>query len=334
MKRCLILLLAFTGCLLIYSGCNPKEGYNTFTGVVMGYSFKIVYQTPAYAPWTFRSDLKRELNKTVQDIDKSLSLYYKGSVINQVNTNKITEADSLFITVFKETKRAAHYTGAALNITSRPLQQLWGYNLIHYQTITEEQIEKVLPYVGFDKVHLENGKIVKDDPRISINLNTPGIGYSVDLFAHMLNNHKVINYMIEAGEVICCKGVNPSGAPWRIQLDRESTHVLYMEDKCVTVHGKLFELIRKDNKLYSYLFDPRTGYPFENKLVNVVVVADKGLTSALLSLSLFSMGLEKSIAFIEAHPAIQGLLFYCEDDTIKTYITPNISKRHETQYFP
>lgn len=334
MKRYLLPLFALVGYLLLFSGCGTQEEYKTISGVVMGYSFKIVYKTPPYAPWSFDSDLKRELNKYIQDIDKSLSLYHKGSVINQINNNKSMEVDSIFSVVFRETKRAAQYTGAALNITSKPLQQLWGYNLIHYHTVTDEQVQEVLPYVGFDKMYLKEGRIVKDDPRVTINLNTPGIGYSTDLFAQVLQTHKVVNYMIEAGEAISCKGVNPSGFPWRVQLDRSSSIVLHLNDKSVTIHGKLYELIRKDNRFFSYLFETKTGYPSENPLVNVIIIAESNLTTGLLSLSLFSMGLERSIQFIESHPGIQGLLFYYEDEVLKTYATSNLSTRHETQYFP
>jgi thiamine biosynthesis lipoprotein ApbE len=54
----------------------------------MGYSYKIVYQIPYFAPWTFESDIRRAARRCAQEIDRSLSLYNRSSVINNINNNK------------------------------------------------------------------------------------------------------------------------------------------------------------------------------------------------------------------------------------------------------
>ncbi len=334
MKRHVLMVLTLAGSFLFYTGCSSKEGYKTITGVAMGHSFKIVYKVPPYAPTTFSSDIKRALNKHIQEIDKSISLYYKSSILNQINSNLSVETDSIFSTVFLKAKEVAAHTGAALNITSRPLQELWGYNLINYETVTEEEIQNVLPYIGFHKIHLKDGIISKEHPHIHINFNTLGVGLSADHFADMLRSYHVTNFMIEIGEVVVCQGVNPSEAPWRIQLKQAADNVLYLKDKSISAHGSPLNLNVKGKKVYNHLFDTKTGYPAEDPLISVVVISESSLMVSAYSLAFFSMGLDKSIQFLESHSNLQAILFYYKDDRLEIFTTSNITPRHETLYFP
>ncbi len=334
MKQILLITLFLPGFILALNGCSPAGKFKTVNGVVMGYSYKIVYQVPSYAPWSFESDVRRAARRQAQMIDRSLSLYHKSSVINNVNSNKDFTTDSVFRTVLTKAKEVAERTGAYLNTTTKPLQDLWGYNMSNHQNVTAHDIARVLEYTGLWKVHLDEGKVIKEDPRIQLNLNTIGIGYAVDLLATMLDNQDISNYIIEVGKVVSCKGLNPSGTPWRIIIDDVSTDVIYLLDKAMAISGSLKNFKTREGKIVNTLFNSRTGYPLEDPLISTMVIASNCLEAATYSMAFYSMGLERSIQFIESQSNIQAILYYYQEEQIKKYATSNITPRHELQYFP
>jgi FAD:protein FMN transferase len=334
MKRIVLITLLLSGLLTALTGCSPAGKFKTITGVVMGYSYKIVYQVPSYAPWTFESDVRRAARRQAHLIDKSLSLYHKSSVINNVNSNKDLTTDSVFSAVLTKAKEVAEKTGAYLNTTTKPLQDLWGYNMSNYQKVTADDIASVLEYTGLWKIHLDQGKVIKEDPRIQLNLNTIGIGYAVDLLGALLDNRSISNYMIEIGKVVFCKGMNPSGTPWRIIIDEVTTDVIYLSDKAMAIAGSLTNFKTREGKIVNTLFHSLTGYPVEDPLISTLVVSETCLEAAVYSVAFYSMGLEKSIRFIETQSDIQAILYYFQEDQIKKYTTTNITPRHELQYFP
>jgi thiamine biosynthesis lipoprotein len=334
MKRILLITLLFSGLITAFSGCSTTGKYKTVTGVVMGYSFQIVYQVPSYAPWTFESDIRRAARRQAQMIDKSLSLYYKTSVINNVNSNKDLNTDSAFTAVLTKAKEVAEKTGAYLNTTTKPLQDLWGYNMSNYQNVSADDIARVLEYTGLWKIHIDQGKVVKEDPRIQLNLNAIGIGYAADMLGRLLDKQDITNYMIEVGKVVFCKGLNPSGTPWRIIIDESNTDVIYLSEKAMAIAGSLTNFKTREGKIVNTLFNSRTGYPVEDPIISTLVVSETCLEAAVYSVAFYSMGLEKSIRFIETQSDIQTILYYFQEDQIKKYTTTNITPRNELQYFP
>lgn len=244
------------------------------------------------------------------------------------------ESDSIFTAVLLKTKETAELTGTSLNTTTGPLQDLWGYNMSNSQTVTAGQIAQVLEYTGLWKVHLQNSHIVKEDPRIQLNFNAIGIGFAADYLAAMLHLNQVSNYMIEVGMVVSCKGMNPSGIPWRIQIDQASSDVVYLQDKTMARSGSPFNFKVREGKIFNNLFNSKTGYPLEDPLLSTLVISGDCMEAAAYSVAFYSMGLEKSIQFLESYPNIQAILFYYDDNHVQTYVTSNITPRNEIQYFP
>lgn len=55
------------------------------------------------------------------------------------------------------------------------------------------------------KVKLENGKVVKQDPRIMLSCSAVAKGYSVDVIARLLDRKGIKNYMVDIGGEVVVK---------------------------------------------------------------------------------------------------------------------------------
>ena len=80
---------------------------------------------------------------------------------------------------------------------------------------------------------------------------------------------------------------------------------------------------RQDGILYHHLLDPSTGYPAENNLLSVSVVAQTGVLSDLLSTACFVLGLDNSLSVLEHYDA--QAIFITRDKEV--YITEGLKDR-------
>ena len=334
MKKYLLFFIITVSFLTVLVSCSISGKYKTVKGIVLGYSYQMVYQAPEVVPWTFEADIRRSAERLAKKIDESMSLYNTRSAINAVNNNRNFTVDSMFLTVLNTAVEYAQKTGSPLNITIDPLRKLWGNNMGNADKVTAQDVEEILHYSGLDNICVIGDRISKSDPRAQLNLNPVAKGYAADMMSKMLNEFQIENFLIEIGKEAVCRGVNPSGTPWRIIIDNASQDVIYLTDKALSVSGNFFNYKDPTKKLLRDVIDPRTGYPFDDRLLCALVIMDDCLTASVLSNAFLTMGMDKSMQYLSENPGIQALLFYSEANEVKTFSTKNILPRNEIQYFP
>lgn len=123
-------------------------------------------------------------------------------------------------------------------------------------------------------------------------------------------------------------GTKPDGSRWRLGLrnpfDTEGyLGVLEIADAAVVTSGSYERyFIGEDGKRYGHIIDPSTGYPVENGLASVTVVAKEGKLGDALSTSLFIMGREKAETYWREHGDFDMILITDEGEL---YITEGIA---------
>ena len=148
------LLLLIVGTVLILRKQAP---YQTDQGLVFGTMYKITYQS--------KENLKTEIEAELQKVDRSLSPFNKQSVITHINNNTDMQADSLFAYVFRLAKQISEETHGAFDITVAPLVNAWGFGFKNADNVDSLTIDSLRQFVGFEKIRLEDGKVIKSDPR-------------------------------------------------------------------------------------------------------------------------------------------------------------------------
>ena len=315
------LVLLIVGTVMILKNQAP---FQTDQGLVFGTMYKITYQS--------KQNLKNEIEDALKEVDFSLSPFNKKSVITQVNNNTDMSVDSLFIDVFTMAEKISKETHGAFDITVAPLVNAWGFGFDSSTEVDSATIDSLRQFVGFEKVSLQNGKIVKTDPRIKLDCSSIAKGYGVDCVARLFNKKGIENYMIDIGGELVMKGKNPKMDTWRIGINKpiedslsqnqELQTILALTNAGLATSGNYRNFYYKDGKKYAHTIDPRIGYPVQHNILSATVVAKDCATADAYATSFMVLGLDSAKAICERHPELDAFFIYATPEgKTDTYFT-------------
>jgi len=281
---------------------GDKSGFHHFTGETMAttYSIKIVdkLQRPGA-----RDAMKRAVAGELDLVNMTMSGFNKDSELYRFNKTRTTDPfpmSNSALEVIDAALRLSESTGGAYDVTVGPLVRFWGFTERRplEKMPTEEEIAEVRSRIGWDKIVLDpkGGKIRKLQPDIEIDLSSIAKGAAVDSVAVALQAYKHKNYMVEIGGEVRCRGVNRSGAPWRVGIEaptegkREIFEVIELTDVSMATSGDYRAFYEIDGRRISHTLDPRTGRPIEHGLASVTVVHEKCLVADGLATALMVLG--------------------------------------------
>ena len=231
----------------------------------------------------------------ISRIDKLLSVYNPDSEISLLNNKGKLSVSQDTMYIIRKSKELYKATGGAFDITVEPLVRVWGFEKHRYILPEEREITKVLRLVGSDKIILnESDNVIKfKTSGMKISLGAIAKGYAVDLAVAKLKETGIKDCLINAGGDIYCLG-NNFGRPWKVAIRDPRKpgiyEVLELEDKAVATSGDYEQYFIKGSKRYAHIFDPRTGYPVDEGVCSVTVIASDCLTADALATSIFVLG--------------------------------------------
>ena len=296
---------------------TSKVKYIHNEGFTQGTTYSVTYQQPEAI------DLQKKIEIRLHEFDMSLSTYIPNSIISRINSNDTTvKTDMLFETMFNAAQEVSRHTNGALDITVGPLVKAWGFAFGNKDHSKLPNVLDFLPYVGYQKVRIKDHKLIKDDLRILIDANSIAQGYSTDIIANLLKDNGCKNYMIEIGGEIACKGMNPKGKKWSIGIDKaidDSTNasdglqtIISITDCAVTTAGGYRKFYVKNGKKYSHIIDPRTGYPVNNNLLSVTVVALTAIMADAYDTPFMVLGVDSCLKVCKSIPGMDCYLIYVD----------------------
>ena len=273
---------------------KKQAPFRTDEGFVFGTVYKITYQS--------EDNLKEEIETELKKVDYSLSPFNPNSVITRVNHNEKTEVDSFFVHVFHLAKKISDETHGAFDITVAPLVNAWGFGFKKSTGVDSLIVDSLRPMIGYQKIDLQNNRIIKKDPRIMLDCSAIAKGFGVDAVARLLERKGIKNYMVDIGGEVVVRGKNSKMNAWRIGY-------------------------YKGGKKYAHTIDPRTGYPVQHSILSSTVIAKDCASADAYATAFMVMGLDSAKAFCEAHPELDAY-FICsgEGDKYETYFTDGMKK--------
>lgn len=291
--------------LLVSSGFNfinipPEKSLYTLSGQAQGttYSIKYIHSSPII-----------EIN-AIQDllsqIDQSLSLYQPNSLISHFNKSKRgIKADHHLMNVVRRSLLINATTQGCFDITSKPISILWGFNAAVPQSIpSKDLVRQTLKFVGSHHLSFNGDSLIKSNPNSKIDCDGIAQGYTVDQLSLYLRSKGITDFMVELGGEVYSSGKNLSGQDWVIGI--EGTEVYERDDlfiskkislsnMAITTSGSMKKYRKLGNRYWSHIVDPRTGFPVDNGIVSVTVIARDAITADAYDNGFMVMGIKSAL---------------------------------------
>ena len=326
-KKYILLILLI---IAAFSACQRSKDYEyKIQGLTQGTSYSVIwYDTRS----SNEQKVNNDLNELLGAVDSSLSTYNPASVISLVNRNEEVVLDTLFINVFNKSHEIWSLTDGAFDITAAPLINAWGFGPDATKRFNESIKERLMELVGMDKIKIADGKVVKSDPDMCLDVNAIAQGYTVDLLCGYLSSRGFESYLVEVGGEVRTRGTKPGGIPWLIGLDKPSdgniTPGLYRQadiklvDKALATSGNYRKFFIEDGMKYSHTIDPKTGYPVRHQLLSATIITNDCMTADALATACMVLGLEKAREMIQKIDGLEAYLVYSDEEgDFKTWFT-------------
>ena len=225
-------------------------------------------------------------------------------------------------TVVRRALAISARTGGISDITVMPLMEAWGFGVNGKAGDPDSAaIRKLLPIIGYRNLRIKGGRLTKKKKGVRIDVNGIAQGYAVDLMANLLEQHGVVNYLVELGGEIRVRGKKyPGSIPMKIGLEAPGDEnselpvihqIISIDSGAITTSGNYRRYIQlKNGKKIQHLINPFTGYPFFNELISVTVWAKDAITADGYDNALMGMGMKDALEFLRHHQQLQAYFLY------------------------
>ncbi len=327
MKR---LLLGVCCVLALLSSCVNQPQKIVLQGLAQGSYYAITYFDE------LNRNFQHEIDSIFHAVDMSVNLWVDSSVISKVNRNEEVTLDSIFIDNFRIAQKAASLSDGYFDPTISPIVAAWGFSYKSGDSITPQLIDSLKQLVNYQKIRIENGKVVKENPNMKLDFNAIAQGYTSDLIASFLESRGIKNYLVDTGGEIMARGSKPNGQPWIVGIEKpaknwDSEQVVQtritLRDKGLVTSGSTRKYVERNGRRYSHCIDPKTGYPVEHNVLSATVMAENSVWADALASICMVMGMEKSLPLIESMDGVEVYYIFVNDQNeLETFATEGFQK--------
>jgi thiamine biosynthesis lipoprotein len=324
-------VLIILGICFLNSGCRREGKIVKFGGEAQGTYYAITYVDAD------GRNFQDSIDVILKKFDSSCSIYKPNSIISRFNNNDPTaKADKDFTTVFNKAMEVSELSGGAFDITVGQLVRAWGFSIKGKLKMDDHKVDSLKQYVGYKKVKLVNGRVIKENPNIQLDYNALAQGYSSDVLGRFLESKGIKNYLIDVGGEVLGRGRKPDGGIWSVGIERPPSDslqkqqleaIVSLDNRALSTSGNYRKYFIKDGVKYSHDIDPITGYPVHHTLLAVSVLAKNSMTADAFCCAFLVMGKEKALEFIKHNPGLEAYFIYSDEKgTLKTQCSPGFSK--------
>lgn len=309
-------------------GCGGASSYTAVDGVMLGTTLHITADVQGVSP--------QELYAAVMELDReakaSMSIFDPSSLLSRLNRNETDSVDRHIAFNLHLADSIGALSDGRYDVTVKPLVEAWGF--AGRERVENPNVDSILEFVGREKVRVEGGRLVKDDPRVQLDFNSVAKGYTVDLLAGLVEKYGAENYIVDIGGEVRCRGLNRQGRAWRIGVetpfDGNMSDGEYLQKWIQMTGGGLatsgnyrrFYLDGESNKV-AHTIDPRTGRSALSRLLSVTVAAPTCAEADALGTMFLAMGADDALAAVERMPGVKAYFILAGDGgEYEEYVSP------------
>lgn len=279
------------------------------------------------------------IDTMLKTLDEELSRTLETSQLYDVNKEAGKKAIQVSEDTFDVVKRSLYYSVESKGLfdpTVGGLVDLWNIGHEGAHVPDKARLEKEKSLVGYKDVVLDESKrtVYLKRPGMILDLGGIGKGYAADRVADYLRDEGVKSGLVDlGGSSIIVIGSKPNGEKWNVGLqDPDQTRgisvgVIQLADQVIDTSGIYERYFVENGVMYHHILDPRSGYPSQNDLKSVTILADNATDADALSTYVYIMGKDEGLKYIESLGDNTQAMFITKDD--KIYITPGLKGKFQ-----
>lgn len=253
----------------------------------------------------------------VADFETRYSRFLPGSLVSKIGRAAgkhpvmINDEDNRLFDICSSVYES---TGGLVDVTARPLLNLWDYRKTPCKVPSESQIEEARALVGWELVERTSNSIFLPKPGMRLDLGGIGKEYAVDRVVELSGTLGIDAILVDFGGDIRCEGAPPKRDRWQIGIEDPSTltassESLFLKAGAVASSGNYRRSFSINNRTFSHIINPRSGRAVERSKQISTVVSDTCLRAGILATTACMLTLEQAISEIEEAYQTEGRIF-------------------------
>ena len=234
-------------------------------------------------------------------IDRLISNYRADSEWSRINEQAArgpVEVSAESVALLGECLEYSRQSEGAFDITVGRLVEAWGFFRGSGALPSGLRLRRALAATGYQRLHVDRaGKQVRFGvDGMALDPGGIGKGYALERIVELLRGYGIESALISSGTSslygIGAPPDEPAGWPVEIRHPLDGDRIaaaIRLKDASLSTSGSYEKFFEVDGKMYSHIFDPRTGRPAEGTL-SVSVIAGSALDSEAWSTALFVNG--------------------------------------------
>lgn len=275
----------------------------------------------------------------IQDIENRMSNAIVTSEVSKINEQAGISPVKVSSDTFYIIERALYYSqlsGGKFDISVAPLVNLWDISTDTPKLPSEKEINAVLPFINYENIILDKKQetVFLKEKNMEIDLGSIAKGYAADAVGDYFKREDISRAIINLGGNILVFGKKEDGSPWKVGIQDPTTKqespiagISAEKTTAVVTSGIYQRFFEKDGKLYHHILNPATGYPYDNSLISVTVIADNSTDGDALATTLFSLGLKEGLSLVNQLPNEVEAVFIDSENNI--YLSNGLKNKFE-----
>lgn len=224
--------------------------------------------------------------KEVQRLNDKYSRYRPESVISQINqsagSGQVHVLDEETSAILNYADVCYQQSDGLFDITSGVLRKAWNFKALEHKATlpSDELIQQLLELVGWKKVLWSGSSFALPQKDMEIDFGGIVKEYSADAVAALCHQYGVTSGLVDLGGDIRVIGPYPEQETWRVhvqdpQKTKKSCATLNVSSGGIATSGVYERYIEINGTRYSHLLNPKTGWPVEEYITSLTILADQ-----------------------------------------------------------
>lgn len=275
----------------------------------------------------------------VKELAAKITVNEPGSEVDKINEQAGIKPVKVSDDVYPLIKKAYQYSEESddgFDLSIGPITQLWHIGFDDARKPEQSEIDEALKLVKHQQVILDDKEqtVYLEKKGMELDLGAIAKGYITDEVVKVFKANDVTTAIVDLGGNVYVLGHSPrkENSDWKvgIQDPNQARNTIVgsvpASNQSLVTSGIYERNLKVNGETFHHLFNPKTGYPFDNEIAGVTIISQESIDGDGLSTAIFSMGVKEGMAHINQLKNVDAIFVTLDD---KLYLSSGVKETFE-----